>query len=573
MAFFAAAEGVAAPEDLFDDPAVTPPGSRHAWTCVARVDPDTVVLGSQRALFCVMDMRPGQGYSVRHSWRSRPGKELVEMEFCAQMNACWALERDGHGHGHGQALELVRYDLSHDGEEPGRAAVPVSADEATHVVSPNGTVALSLPGGVVELWRGGQASSRLQQVGTLHLSPVLGINTHYQLFKHLVLVGPLLVVGVSTDVWVVQLGGFAQEPQPTGADGTDGEDEEDEEGPAVAGGTPAEAGSLVGQVENRADMLDCAVPQRHECALARPPKALVSSSSSSVDLPGCNGVDLSAAAMVVARLSFHRPRYFVSKVRLVAVGPTWVELLVVSGQAACLYRVTNVQEGTATDMAGVAPRRPSAGNARATAPVLVPLVELGFNTKVLATAKGPAAEYPWLYVLTLSGIEVWCVPPPGSPPGERSPCRLLVQRLEYRQRLDRLPPLAMLATRNALVLLANPPGHIPSSLPDMLFHTVPRPSLAHIPELSSSGPSAGAGSKRSVDGVRAPSCSRAVLVLLSVRPFTLHCSTPHLTFYHSLFSPLPFPQTHMDRRLALATTSSHCKASRWPPSTNACAKR
>lgn len=37
---------------------------------------------------------------------------------------------------------------------------------------------------------------------------------------------------------------------------------------------------------------------------------------------------------------------------------------------------------------------------------LTPIAEVGFNSTVLKIARGPAAEYPWLFVMTLSGIEV-----------------------------------------------------------------------------------------------------------------------------------------------------------------------
>ena len=377
-----------------------------------------------------------------------------------------------------------------------------------HSVTQNGTVTLSLPGGVVEFWRclsSDSQASELHRVGSLTLGPVLGINTHELLFNHLVLVGPLLVVGISTDVWLVQLRGLAPASVTTDAEGTDKEEEEEEdEDETVGKGTTDGQQPLhhydgpLGRLENREDMLDCAVPEHEECILAHPANL---SSSRQAQAKEC--ANLSNTAMVVSRLSFHRPRYFLSEVKVLAVGSTWVELLLVSGQAACLYRVANLRAGTQDDVFASSSSSSSSNSSSGSsdAAVVLRLADLGFNTKVLATAKGTAPETPWLFVLTLSGVEVWCLPPPGHRPGELSPCRLLVQRLEYRQRLDRLPPVGMLVTRNALVLLANPPGHTPPSLPEMLFHTVPRPSLARIPELSS-GLGNCAGGPVQPDGVR-----------------------------------------------------------------------
>lgn len=346
---------------------------------------------------------------------------------------------------------------------------------------------LSLPGGVVEFWRCRSSDSQvpeLHRVGKLALSSILGINTHELLFNHLVLVGPLLVVGTSTDLWMVQLRGLVPTSGTTGTEGTDEEEEEKEEDEDKAGGEATTESSQplhhhdgrLGRLGNREDVLDCAVPEQEECILARPANRSSSSRAHAKQYGG-----LSCTAMVVARLSFHRPRYFLSEVKVLAVGATWVELLLVSGQAACLYRVANLRAGTQEDVFS----RISGSGSSSDVAVVLRLADVGFNTKVLATAKGTSPEAPWLFVLTLSGIEVWCLPPPAYRPGDLSPCRLLVQRLEYRQRLDRLPPIGMLVTRNALVLLANPPGHTPPSLPEMLFHTVPRPSLARIPELSS----------------------------------------------------------------------------------------
>jgi len=364
-------------------------------------------------------------------------------------------------------------------------------------VSQNGTVTLSLPGGVIEFWRCLSSKSQapeLHRVGGLTLGPVLGINTHELLFNHLVLIGPLLVVGISTDVWLVQLKGLVPTATTMDAEGTDEEEEEEEEKDEGAGEATDKSqqpchhyDGPLGRLENREDMLDC-IPAH---PTNRP--------SSSRPALANEYPDLSSTAMVAARLSFHRPRYFLSEVKVLAVGSTWVELLLVSGQAACLYRVANLRAGTQEDV--FASSSSNSSSSSSDAAVIIRLAGLGFNTKVLATAKGTSPETPWLFVLTLSGIEVWCLPPPGQRPGNLSPCRLLVQRLEYRQRLDRLPPIGMLVTRNALVLLGNPPGHTPPSLPEMLFHTVPRPSLARIPELSS-GLGHCAGESVQPDGVR-----------------------------------------------------------------------
>jgi len=352
-------------------------------------------------------------------------------------------------------------------------------------VSQNGTVTLCLPSGVVEFWRCGFSDSQvseLHRVGMLTLSSILGTNTQELLFNHLVLVGPLLLVGTSTDLWMVQLRGLVPIWGTTGTEETDEEENENEEDENRASGMPTTESSQprhhhdgpLGRLGNREDMLDCAVPEQDGCFLT----SFANQSSPSQAHAKQYG-DMSSTAMVLARLSFHRPRYFLSEVQVLAVGSTWVELLLVSGQAACLYRVANLRAGTQEDV--FSRSSDSSGDVA----VVLRLADMGFNTKVLATAKGTSPENPWLFVLTLSGIEVWCLPPPGYRPGELSPCRLLVQRLEYRQRLDRLPPIGMLVTRKTLVLLANPPGHTPSSLPEMLFHTVPRPSLARIPELKS----------------------------------------------------------------------------------------
>lgn len=372
-------------------------------------------------------------------------------------------------------------------------------------MSQNGTVTLSLPGGIIEFWRCvSSEAAELHRVASLALGSVLGINTHELLFNHLVLIGPLLVVGISTDVWLVQLRGLAPALVSTDAEGTDEEEEEEEEQDEAAGEAIDDSqqplhhyDGPLGRLENREDMLDCAVPEHEECILAHPANR---PSSRPAQANECH--NLSSTAMVVARLSFHRPRYFLSEVKVLAVGSTWVELLLVSGQAACLYRVTNLRAGTQEDVfASSSSNNNSSSSSKSEAAVILRLADLAFNTKVLATASGTSPETPWLFILTLSGVEVWCLPPPGHRPGELSPCRLLVQRLEYRQRLDRLPPIGMLVTRNALVLLANPPGHTPASLPEMLFHTVPRPSLARIPELSS-GLGHCAGGSLQPDGVR-----------------------------------------------------------------------
>ncbi len=243
-------------------------------------------------------------------------------------------------------------------------------------------------------------------------------------------------------------------------------------------------------------MLDCAVVtggggQQGECIKAPEEGA----ASSFVD---------SAATLLLSHLSFHRPRYTVSEVKLLAPGSDGegegeVDVLVVAGRAAHIYRVGSGQRQRRRRRGRGGKSDPAAITNPFT--VVTPVAELGFSSLVLGTATGgggrcPAPEHPWLFVLTLSGVEVWALPPPPSTTTSSStspstgdeplsPCRLLLQRLEFRQQLDRLPPLGMAVAGDALVLLANPPGHAPASLPEMLFHTVPRPSPEQrIPELS-----------------------------------------------------------------------------------------
>lgn len=135
---------------------------------------------------------------------------------------------------------------------------------------------------------------------------------------------------------------------------------------------------------------------------------------------------------------------------------------------------------------------------------------LGFNAQVLQVAISKSQEHPWLFALTGSGIEVgishrvrgspkalsdvlgcglpiqvwslpfWC---PNSSNEAPLPGRLMVQRLEFSQHLERLPPIAMTVTGSSLVLLPNPPDHTPRGLSFMLFHTMPRPQTGLGAEL------------------------------------------------------------------------------------------
>lgn len=227
------------------------------------------------------------------------------------------------------------------------------------------------------------------------------------------------MVGIPTDIWLIQLDGFAgteESPLVEDSEATD-EEEEGDENKDTDGRKQHQSNSLLGELEDREDMLDCALPRYQECVMAYPgkdrqrPNGGGKQKEEGGEEEG-NCVDLSASSMVVSRLSYHRPRYMVSEVKLLSAGETWVELLVVAGRSACLYRVTNLQDGTDEDAVGSikTTRQQGSGNGgRGRAPeaaVLIPLAEIGFNTNVLATAKGNSAEFPWVYFLTLSGIEV-----------------------------------------------------------------------------------------------------------------------------------------------------------------------
>jgi len=363
-----------------------------------------------------------------------------------------------------------------------------------HSVSINGTVTLSLPGGIVEFWRYISLHKHTQEIrrlGILSLEPILGVSMEHVLFTHAVLTGPVLTLGTSSDVWFVQL--RRKTLQAACKESKRGLKEDityDTQGlldcqSGGVGGLPAcYEGCPLGSFIDRDDMLDCALPEQDECYAgtlrdqerARPKW-----------VPECpkDCPEYTEAAMVLARVKFHRPGYLISEIKVISVGSTWVELLLVSGQGACLYRVSKLRMGTHEDAVLLSSSEALRGDGREGAAVVFRLADLQFKTKVLATAKGAAAEAPWLFALTLSGIEVWCLPPSGHRPADFSSSRLLVQRLEYRQRLERLPPVSMVATGNAVIFLANPHGQTPPSLAEMLFHTVPRPSLARTPELSS----------------------------------------------------------------------------------------
>ena len=233
------------------------------------------------------------------------------------------------------------------------------------------------------------------------------------------------MVGIPTDIWLIQLDGFGGvEGSPLGEDSeaTD-EEEEGDENKDTDGRQQQQSNSLLGELEDREDMLDCALPRYQECVMVYPgndrqrPNGGGKQKEEGKKEEG-NSVDLSPSSMVISRLSYHRPRYMVSEVKLLSAGETWVELLVVAGRSACLYRMTNLQDGTNEDAVGSIKttrqhgrgrQQGSANGGRGGAPeaaVLVPLAEIGVNTNVLATAKGNSPEFPWVYFLTLSGIEV-----------------------------------------------------------------------------------------------------------------------------------------------------------------------
>lgn len=162
MSFFAAAEGIAAPDLQGAARGGQEPGIEDAgeewWKCLVRFDPDTgkrrsgtfvcrggkrtnkeesfltvahsrtflVGLGSHRCAFCVVDARPSQGYSVLHAWRSEASMELLEMHCCSKTGECWTLEKAS---GEKGELVLVRYKPGPAGA--GRVAAAVPATEAT----------------------------------------------------------------------------------------------------------------------------------------------------------------------------------------------------------------------------------------------------------------------------------------------------------------------------------------------------------------------------------------------------------------------------------------------------------
>lgn len=130
------------------------------------------------------------------------------------------------------------------------------------------------------------------------------------LFTHVTLLAStLLAVGLPTDVWLVALGEAARGDRQDGW-------------PHL----------LLGALEaDGPELLDCAVTSggggRHrECIKA-------------AGFTNCGGTDTNTSVLLLSHLSFHRPRYMVSEVRRLAAGAGWVELLVVAGRAAHVYRI------------------------------------------------------------------------------------------------------------------------------------------------------------------------------------------------------------------------------------------
>jgi hypothetical protein len=84
-----------------------------------------VGLGSNLCSFCILDVRPSQGYTTLYSWRSEVGLELLDMQFCRKTKEWWTLEKKL---GESQNLMLVRYsDRPRKGE---RVAALISSNEA-----------------------------------------------------------------------------------------------------------------------------------------------------------------------------------------------------------------------------------------------------------------------------------------------------------------------------------------------------------------------------------------------------------------------------------------------------------
>lgn len=150
------------------------------------------------------------------------------------------------------------------------------------------------------------------------------------LFSYVALLSPtLLAVALPTDVWLVELGTKAARDV-----------RRDEGRPAVWGELEAD-----GQ-----DVLDCAVASggggRHrECIKAR-------SSSGSTAASSSSSSSLSPVPLLLSNLSFHRPRYTVSELRVLAAGQGWVEVMVVAGRAAHVYRIGGRGDAAASGECG-----------------------------------------------------------------------------------------------------------------------------------------------------------------------------------------------------------------------------
>lgn len=95
MQFFAAAEGVGAP-------GLDAEGDHWRALCPLRDgsgrdggrQQQRVALGSAHARYCVLDVRPSQGYPVlRAWWAPGDGRRLEALRHCAATGQFWALER------------------------------------------------------------------------------------------------------------------------------------------------------------------------------------------------------------------------------------------------------------------------------------------------------------------------------------------------------------------------------------------------------------------------------------------------------------------------------------------------
>lgn len=145
-----------------------------------------VALASHRGHFCIVNVRSNEGHAILDQWQSSSDQkqdqeqehemqyeqEVLEMQFCARTGQFWTLERNTK---RGE-LDLVCYkDAGGKDDRPRRMTVPVSSTEATMSVSRNGTVTLSLAGGIIEFWHCRMAGGALQRMGQLELTAVLGI--------------------------------------------------------------------------------------------------------------------------------------------------------------------------------------------------------------------------------------------------------------------------------------------------------------------------------------------------------------------------------------------------------------